>query len=125
MPAAGFAIGMERLIELMKIEQLCQPVKRQDVYLVQTSATALELGSTLAMELRDAGFSVTANVGDASFKSQLKKANRCNARLALIIGDDELQTSTISVKKLDDGEQFSVSRDNLLAEASKYLAITE
>ncbi|MEN8711085.1 MAG: histidine--tRNA ligase, partial [Arenicellales bacterium] len=65
-PAAGFAIGMERLIELMKIEQLCQPVKRQDVYLVQTSATALELGSTLAMELRDAGFSVTANVGDAS-----------------------------------------------------------
>jgi histidyl-tRNA synthetase len=124
-PAAGFAIGMERLIELMKIEQLCQPVKRQDVYLVQTSATALELGSTLAMELRDAGFSVTANVGDASFKSQLKKANRCNARLALIIGDDELQTSTISVKKLDDGEQFSVSRDNLLAEASKYLAITE
>lgn len=124
-PAAGFAIGMERLIELMKIEQLCQPVKRQDVYLVQTSATALEFGSTLAMELRDAGFSVTANVGDASFKSQLKKANRCNARLALIIGDDELQTSTISVKKLDDGEQFSVSRDNLLAEASKYLAITE
>ena len=124
-PAAGFAIGMERLIELMKIEQLCQPEKRQDIYIVQTSDTAFELGSTLAMELRDAGFSVTANVGDTSFKSQLKKANRCNARLALMIGDDELQTSTISVKKLDDGEQFSVSRDNLLAEASKYLAITE
>lgn len=124
-PAAGFAIGMERLIELMKIEQLCQAEKRQDIYIVQTSDTALELGTTLAMELRDAGFSVTGNVGNTSFKSQLKKANRCNARLALIIGDDELQTSTISVKKLDDGEQFSVSRDNLLAEASKYLAKTE
>lgn len=124
-PAAGFAIGMERLIELMKIEQLCQAEKRQDIYIVQTSDTALKLGTTLAMELRDAGFSVTGNVGDTSFKSQLKKANRCNARLALIIGDDELQTSTISVKKLDDGEQFSVSRDNLLAEASKYLAKTE
>lgn len=124
-PAAGFAIGMERLIELMKIEQLCQAEKRQDIYIVQTSDTALKLGTTLAMELRDAGFSVTGNVGDTSFKSQLKKANRCNARLALIIGDDELQTSTISVKKLDDGEQFSVSRDNLLAEASKYLEKTE
>lgn len=124
-PAAGFAIGMERLIELMKIEQLCQAEKRQDIYIVQTSDTALNLGTTLAMELRDAGFSVTGNVGDTSFKSQLKKANRCNARLALIIGEDELQTSTISVKKLDDGEQFSVSRDNLLAEASKYLAKTE
>ena len=124
-PAAGFAIGMERLIDLMKIEQLCQAEKRQDIYIVQTSDAALKLGTTLAMELRDAGFSVTGNVGDTSFKSQLKKANRCNARLALIIGGDELQTSTISVKKLDDGEQFSVSRDNLLAEASKYLAKTE
>ena len=45
--------------------------------------------------------------------------------LALIIGDDELQAGTISVKKLDDGEQFSVSRDNLLFEVSKYLSITE
>ena len=124
-PAAGFAIGMERLIELMKIEQLCQAEKRQDIYIVQTSDAALKLGTTLAMELRDAGFSVTGNVGDTSFKSQLKKANRCNARLALIIGGDELQTSTISVKKLDDGEQFLVSRDNLLAEASKFLAKTE
>jgi len=124
-PAAGFAIGVERLIELMKIEQLCQPEKRQDIYLVQTSDTALGLGMSLAMELRQAGFSVTANIGDSSFKSQLKKANRCNARLALIIGDDEIKNSRISVKKLDEGEQISVSRDNLLAETRKYLALTE
>ena len=124
-PAAGFAIGMERLIELMKIEQLCQPEKRQDIYIVQTPDTALELGLSLAMEFRDAGFSVTGNIGVTSFKSQLKKANRCNARLAIIIGEDELQTSIITVKLLDDGEQFSVSRDNLFIEVSKYLAKTE
>lgn len=124
-PAAGFAIGMERLIELMKIEQLCQPEKRQDIYIVQTSGTALELGLSMAMEFRDAGFSVTGNIGDTSFKSQLKKANRSNARLALIIGDNELQTNSITVKLLDDGKQLSVSRDNLLAETSKYLANME
>ena len=124
-PAAGFAIGMERLIELMKIEQLCQPEKRQDIYIVQTSETALELGLSMAMDLRNAGFSVTGNIGDTSFKSQLKKANRSNARLALIIGENELQTNSITVKLLDDGRQLSVSRDNLLAETSKYLANME
>jgi histidyl-tRNA synthetase len=124
-PAAGFAIGMERLIELLKIEQLCQPEKRQDIYIVQTSDTALELGLSMAMEFRDAGFSVTGNIGDTSFKSQLKKANKSNARLALIIGDNELQTNSITVKLLDDGTQLTVSRDNLLAETSKYLANME
>ena len=124
-PAAGFAIGMERLIELMKIEQLCQPEKRQDFYIVQTPETARETGLSLAMQLRDAGYSVTANVGDTSFKSQLKKADRCNARMALIIGENELETSSITVKQLDDGEQFSLSSEHFVAEVSKYLTTKE
>lgn len=124
-PAAGFAIGMERLIELMKVELLCQPDKRQDFYIVQTPEAAREAGLSLAMQIRDAGYSVTANVGDTSFKSQLKKANRCNARLALIIGENELQTSSITVKQLDDGEQFSIPSDNFVAEVSKYLTSKE
>ncbi len=124
-PAAGFAIGMERLIELMKIEQLCQPEKRQDFYIVQTPEAARETGLSLAMQIRDAGYSVTGNVGDTSFKSQLKKADRCNARMALIIGDNELETSSITVKQLDDGEQFSLSSENFVAEVSKYLTTKE
>ena len=124
-PAAGFAIGMERLIELMKIEQLCQPEKRQDFYIVQTPDAARETGLSLAMQIRDAGYSVTANVGDTSFKSQLKKADRCNARMALIIGENELETSSITVKQLDDGEQFSLSSENFVAEVSKYLTTKE
>jgi histidyl-tRNA synthetase len=116
---------MERLIELMKIEQLCQPEKRQDFYIVQTPEAARETGLSLAMQIRDAGYSVTGNVGDTSFKSQLKKADRCNARMALIIGENELETSSITVKQLDDGEQFSLSSENFVAEVSKYLTTKE
>ena len=120
-PAAGFAIGMERLIELLKIENLCQPEIRQDFYIVQTPDSARSCGLSLAMRLRDAGYSVTGNIGDTSFKSQLKKANRCNAQIALIIGENELENNSITVKQLDNGEQFSLTSDNFVAEVSKYL----
>lgn len=120
-PAAGFAIGMERLVELMRIEQRCPPDSRHDVYVVQTAETALEMGASIAMELRSRGLSVISNIGSTSFKSQLKKADRSGARLAIIIGENEMQTNTISVKQLDDGEQYSVARNDLVMHASKYI----
>ncbi len=120
-PAAGFAIGMERLVELLTIEQLCQNRERQDVYIVQTSESALEIGISLAMEMRNAGISVISNIGSTGFKSQLKKADRSGARLAIIIGENELQTNSVTVKQLDNGIQFSVPIENLLTEISSYL----
>jgi len=120
-PAAGFALGMERLVELLTIEQLCQKRERPDVYVVQTSESALETGLSLAMEMRDAGISVISNIGSTGFKSQLKRADRSGARLALIIGENELQTNSVTVKQLDNGRQYSVSIENLLTEISRYL----
>ena len=124
-PAAGFAIGMERLVELLTIEKLCQKRKRQDVYIVQTSEAALEIGLSLAMEMRDAGISVISNIGSTGFKSQLKKADRSGARLALIIGENELQTNTVTIKLLDNGKQYTVTIENLLTDVSSYLENTE
>jgi histidyl-tRNA synthetase len=124
-PAAGFAIGMERLVELLTIEKLCQNRKRQDVYIVQTSEAALEIGLSLAMEMRDAGISVISNIGSTGFKSQLKKADRSGARLALIIGENELQTNTVTIKLLDNGKQYTVTIENLLTDVSSYLENTE
>jgi len=124
-PAAGFAIGTERLVELLTIEQLCQKRERQDVYIVQTSESALEIGLSLAMEMRDAGISVISNIGSTGFKSQLKKADRSGARLALLIGENELQTNSVTVKQLDNGKQFTVSIENLLTEIISFLEQTE
>jgi len=124
-PAAGFAIGMERLVDLLAIEQLCQIQERQDVYIVQTSESAHETGLLLAMEMRNAGFSVISNIGSTGFKSQLKKADRSGARLALIIGENELQSNSVTIKQLDKGKQYTVSIENLLTDVSSYLENTE
>ncbi len=124
-PAAGFAIGMERLVEVLKIENLCREKDRYDVYIVQTAETSLEIGFSIAMDMRDAGLSVISNIGSTGFKSQLKKADRSNARLAVIIGENEFETKTATVKQLDDGKQFSVPIENLLNEICNYLEKTE
>jgi histidyl-tRNA synthetase len=124
-PAAGFAIGMERLIELMKIEQLCGQPHRPDIYLVQTPETALAIGTELASQLRAAGLSVVCNVGSTSFKSQLKRANRSGARLAVIVGDDEIRTNMLTLKNMDDGNQFSVTPGNILAATREHLENSE
>jgi len=124
-PAAGFAIGVERLIELLRIEQRCQNRERTDIYIVQTSESALEMGLSLAMKIRDVGISVISNIGSTGFKSQLKKADRSGAQLALIIGENELQTNSVTVKQLDSGKQFSVSTEKLLTEISSFLEQAE
>ncbi len=124
-PAAGFAIGVERLIELLRIEQRCQNRERTDIYIVQTSESALEMGLSLAMKIRDVGISVISNIGSTGFKNQLKKADRSGAQLALIIGENELQTNSVTVKQLDSGKQFSVSTEKLLTEISSFLEQAE
>jgi len=124
-PAAGFAIGVERLVELLKIEDLCREKKRHDVYIIQTSEAAAETGLEIAMNLRDVGLAVVSNIGGTGFKSQLKKADRSGARIALILGEDEMQANTVTVKILDNGSQFTVPIKKLLAEIGSYIEMTE
>jgi histidyl-tRNA synthetase len=124
-PAAGFAIGMERLIELMKLEELCDIAVRPDVYIVQTPETALALGVSLANELRDEGLRVISNIGSTGFKSQLKKADKSGARLAVIIGENELESGKVTVRQMDDGEQYATNRDELSGLVMKYLEKSE
>jgi histidyl-tRNA synthetase len=119
-PAAGFGIGMERLIELLQLQSLCQEAPTPHIYLVQ-DAQASAAGMRLAMDLRRAGYRVVVNIGATGFKSQLKRADRSGARLALILGAEELDQQTITVKQLVSGEQTTVARDDLLGILSSNL----
>ena len=98
-PACGYAMGLERLIELMK--EAAQPAPRTlDVYLVRQGERAERYAEQLAEQLRDAGLSVALHCGGGSFKSQMKKADASGARYAVIIGDDEAQAQELTVKSL-------------------------
>lgn len=113
-PAAGFALGMERLVELVKQQVQTDLVENLDAYLVLVGDRAKREGVTLAESLRDNGLCVIMHCGEGSLKSQMKKADKSGARYAVIVGDDELAGGKASVKYLrETGEQVQISFDEL------------
>jgi histidyl-tRNA synthetase len=113
-PAIGFGIGKERLIELMKIQSCCEPASMLDVYIVQSGDAAAKAGMRLAGQLRENGLRTLCNVGSTGFKSQLKRADRSGAAIAVILGEDELANGMVTIKELATGEQSTASMDQLV-----------
>ena len=113
-PAVGFAMGVERLILLLEKQPPALPAAA-DIYLVSTVAPAETL--VLAEELRNRlpDLRLQTHCGGGAFKSQMKKADRSGARLALILGDDELAANEVSLKPLrGEGDQQRISRAALV-----------
>jgi len=104
-PACGFAIGVERMVLLMRDAgevRASTPL----AYVVHDGDAAGRLAWRAGEMLRDAGCSVVVNAGGGSFKSQMKKADASGARYALLIGADEVAADAVSVKPLrESGEQ--------------------
>jgi histidyl-tRNA synthetase len=97
--ACGFAMGVERLLDLMKAAGTAR-TPAVDAYLVSQGATAPRFAFAAAEQLRDGGLTVALDVSGASFKSQMKKADASGARFAVIVGDDEAAANAVSVKPL-------------------------
>jgi histidyl-tRNA synthetase len=115
-PAIGWALGEERIVELMRLRQGAAAAADVDVYLALAGEAAERTGLRLAERLRDAlpGLRVETNCGGGSFKSQLKRADRSGARLAVILGDDEVARGVATVKPLREaGEQRQVPLEGI------------
>ena len=109
-PAVGWALGVERVLELLKEQGSEVPALVSDAYAIVPDAQSLTAVMTVVQKLRAAGVSVqmhsptTAGEGMGSMKSQFKKADGSGARFALIFGADELARGAVTVKSLRDGE---------------------
>jgi histidyl-tRNA synthetase len=103
-PACGFAMGIERLLELMKAAGDVQLPNLCDVYLVHQGSAAQAQAMVLGERLRDAGLDVVLHCASAagvgSFKAQMKRADASGAAFAAIIGEDEIATGTVAVKSM-------------------------
>jgi len=99
-PAVGFAIGMERLIDLWGQYQPETPHSECAVYFVHQGELAQRKAAVLAEGLRDVGVSAIVHAGSGSFKSQFKRADTSGAQIAVILGGDELASGVASVKML-------------------------
>lgn len=99
-PACGFAMGVERLIALIKDAGGEPAAPAPDVYLVHQGEAATRLAFRVAEGLRDNGIDCLLHCGGGSFKSQMKKADGSGATFAVIIGDDEAVNNEVQLKPL-------------------------
>jgi len=103
-PAVGWALGMERLLELLKEQGKLPPQPVPDAYAVVPDAAALPQAMRLLRSLRRLGVSVLMHAGGAdglgSMKSQFKKADASGAGFALIFGEQELAQGMVAIKPL-------------------------
>ncbi len=106
-PAVGWALGVERILELLKEQQLLPAVPVPDCYAVVPQVDAMPQVMPVLRALRAAGVSVQMHAGGAdghgSMKSQFKKADGSGARYALIFGESELAAGQVAVKPLREG----------------------
>ncbi|MBT4519857.1 MAG: histidine--tRNA ligase [Halieaceae bacterium] len=131
-PGVGFAMGMERLVLLVaELGLSATTFARADVYVVSVGDRAQGLALETVEGLRDIlpGYRIVQHVGGGSFKSQMKKADKSGAKVALIWGDDEVDSATVTIKPLRrDVDTGQIGQQNLpLAELEAALvdALTE
>lgn len=99
-PGTGFAIGMERLVDLLNQQDLVGPEPRPLVYIAMLGEAAERQGLRLSEQLRDQGLSVQCNCGGGNLKSQLRRADKSGAKFALLLGEQEREGQVVSVKDL-------------------------
>jgi histidyl-tRNA synthetase len=107
-PAVGWALGVERVLELVKEEGQAQAAPVPDVYAIIPEASALPVAMRTLQALRSAGVSAQMHAGSGeglgSMKSQFKKADASGAAHALVFGGDELARGEVTIKSLRDGQ---------------------
>lgn len=115
-PAVGWALGVERVLELLKEQGLDSPAPVPDVYAIIPEASALPIAIKTLQQLRALGVRAQmhsptgAGEGMGSMKSQFKKADASAAAFALVFGADELQRGAVLVKALRDGSGQQVEQ---------------
>ncbi len=112
-PAIGFAIGMERLAALLK-ETSEERLPAPKAFIATLGNEAEREGIKIAGSLRAEGHWVEQNYGNASLKSQLRKADRTGAEFAVIIGDNELKAGKAQWKNLNTKEQGEIGLNDLV-----------
>ena len=114
-PAVGWALGVDRILELLKEEQgLAQAESLLDAYAVISHSSGLPCALKTLQALRGAGVSVQMHASSdgvmTSMKSQFKRADSSRAQFALIFGEEEVASNTVTIKSLRDGTSAQVTR---------------
>ncbi len=113
-PAVGWGMGVERVLELLKVQDRSNSVTPPDAYAIVSESTGLPIAMHCLQALRSAGVSIqmhaSAPEGMGSMKSQFKRADASGARYAIVFGPDEIAQGFVTIKSLRDGNGEQVTR---------------
>lgn len=115
-PAVGFAIGAERLILLIQaVNTQLKSDNNIDVYMISSGNNTRVQAQKLAEKMRDVMPTkrIMTNYGSNDFKKQFSQADKYGAKLAIVIGENEILTNKVVVKNLQSGEQMEVEQDQV------------
>ncbi len=124
-PAVGFAMGMERMVLLVQEvnPQFIADSSVADVYFASTGSESKTAVLSLAEKIRDElpSLRLMVNHGGGNFKKQLGRADKQGAKIALILGDDEIRELKITIKDLRNGEQETIAQQDITARLTELL----
>ena len=119
----GCAIGMERLTELVEVSVEKAENSQPKIYIVAVGEGAEIHASIMAETIRDENqnYAVEVNMDGGSFKQQFRRADKSGAELAIIVGEQEIEQGTVSLKPLkSDGEQKTVKQEELIGQLDEF-----
>ena len=122
--AAGFSMGCERLVAMLVDQQLVPADPGCDVYLLMRGENSVARAQQLAESMRDQlpRLRLMVHAGGGSFKSQMRKADKSGAKIALILGETEIAAGTVAVKYLrEQREQVEVAQADIVARMASLL----
>jgi histidyl-tRNA synthetase len=113
-PGVGFALGLDRILLAVGEEGGGAVGSEQGVFVVTMGPDARRSGGELVGELRAAGVPAQAALGERSLKGQLRTAERAGARFVAILGEREVASDTVTLRRLPDGFEETVPRVGLV-----------
>ena len=115
-PGIGFAAGLERILIALEKQGINNSAqKKLDAFIVTAGSAAEVYGFELLNSLRQKNIAVTMDFASRSIKAQMKQASKSGAKFALIIGEDEVNEKSVTVKNLETSAQEKISFDEVSA----------
>ena len=111
-PGIGFAMGVERVLDMLDTKII--PKNSDLIYIIHLGEKATECGLLVSQKLRYAGFNVKQDFEHTSTKSQLKRADKQNARFCIIIGENEILLNKVKVKDMYSRNESIIDLDKLV-----------
>ena len=117
MPSLGFAMGIERLMLILKNQKTELPKeKTADIYIAAMGENAKLAAAGICSELRHEGYKAETDICSRGLKAQMKYANKIGCKFCVVLGDDELSSKKVMLKDMSEGTQREIPLESITEE---------